>query len=97
MMALYNSWAFLWKQKKYETVPLLMFYIVLILLATIRVYYSIFFFYGYKSYDYIGYLMKPILTINLGVTQCWILFELAVRIDQNIKLTAKLDSMKKKW
>lgn len=81
-LAVYNSWAFLWKQKKYKTVPLLMFYIVVIALAILRVYFSIWYFYTLRgSTDFFDYLMKPVLNLNLGVIQCWILLELALRIN----------------
>ena len=87
-LALYNSWAFLWKQKKYKTIPLLMFYIVVIALAIMRVYFSIWYFYGlYLDADFFGSLMKPVLNLTLGLIQCWILLELALRINLNIKLT----------
>ena len=35
------------------------------------------------------YMFAPILNINLGVVQCWMLIELSLRIQQNISVTKK--------
>ena len=67
-----------------------MFYIVIILLALVRMYFSLFYFYERTHAAYFGDLMKPILNLNLGVIQCWILLELALRINESIKFTASI-------
>ena len=94
-LAIYNFWTFLIKQRKYKTIPLLMFYIVVILLASLRIYFSIWYFYGKVQADYISDLMKPILNINLGVVQCWILFELSLRINESIYFTELMATIAK--
>ena len=40
-----------------------------------------------------GYLLKSILNLNLGLVQCWILFELSLRVDQSIKQTDILNAI----
>lgn len=86
-MASYNIWAFLIKQQKYKTWPLLVFYVLAILLSISRLYYSFWYFYVQYSYGIIGHLSKPILVINLGVVQCWMLFELSLRLKENLDLS----------
>ena len=69
-----------------------MFYIFVIILALVRIYFCLWFFYGRMQLDYVGYLFKPIVNLNLGLTQCWILFELALRISESIKHTERIAS-----
>ena len=92
-LALYNTWEFIIRQKKYKTVPLLVFYVIVIMLASLRIYFSVFYFYGKLYHDYFGYLMKPLLNLNLGVVQCWILFELALRINENVKQMKQINQI----
>ena len=35
-------------------------------------------------------MLKPILKLNIGLVQCWVLFELALKINVNIRLTTSL-------
>ena len=86
VMALTNTWMFLIKQRKYKTRPLLVFYILAICLATIRIYSCVFDFYLREEHEIFGSLLPAILKLNLGAVQCWILFELGVRIHLNIRL-----------
>ena len=79
-LAIYNTWAFLIKQKKYKILPLLIFYVLVILLSISRICYSFFFFREYFNYRIINFLLKPIILINLGLVQCWIIYELSLRI-----------------
>ena len=66
-MALYNFWAFLIKQRKYKTWPLLMFYILIILLSAMRTYQTMYFFAERMKPRIVEFLFPPILNINLGV------------------------------
>lgn len=43
-MAVHNIWAYLIKQGKYKTIPLLLFYILAVLLCILRIYYTIWYF-----------------------------------------------------
>ena len=90
VMALTNTWMFLIRQRKYKTRPLLAFYILAISLAATRIYTCIFKFFLKESNEIFGELFPPILKLNLGAVQCWILFELGVRIHLNIRLTERL-------
>ena len=92
VMALTNTWLFLIKQRKYKTRPLLVFYILAICLATIRIYSCIFDLYRREVHEIFGSLLPAILKLNLGAVQCWILFELGVRIHLNIRLVESLKS-----
>ena len=89
-MALVNTWMFLIKQRKYKAWPLLMFYILTIWLAAIRIFKSYFFFYTQMSAGLLGDLLAPILKLNIGAVQCWILIELGLKITLNIRLTESL-------
>ena len=78
-MALNNTWRFLIKQRKYKTWPLLMFYVLTICLATMRIYNSVFLFFIIVEKEIFGSLLDAILKLNIGLVQCWILFELALK------------------
>ena len=84
-MALTTVWKFLIKQKKYKTWPLLYLYILTIGLAVMRIYDSIFFLFTHLKFDLFGWLLVPIMKLNLGAVQCWILFELGLSVSLNIK------------
>ena len=86
-MALTNTWMFLIRQKKYKTRPLLMFYVLTIWLVAMRVYSSFFFLLLMIESDLFGDLLIPILKLNIGLVQCWILFELGLRVTLNIRQT----------
>ena len=90
-LALTNTWMFLIRQRKYKTRPLLMFYILTIALAAIRIYGSLFEFYVRSTHEIFGSLLAAILKLNIGAIQCWILFELGIRVNMNIKMTEKLN------
>ena len=93
-MALINTWMFLIKQRKYKTWPLLLFYVLTIWLALERIYSMFFLLFVKKNQDILGVLIPPILKLNIGAVQCWILFELGLRITQNIRLTEDLEKSK---
>ena len=63
------------------------FYALVVLIGLVRMTYAIFFFYERKNQELIGYIIKPILKISLGLVQCWMLVELSLRIQQSIKFT----------
>lgn len=80
-MALHNSWAFLWRQGKYKTLPLLLFYLVAVTLTLARLYYSLFVFYEFTDNFFAINQMMPVLKIELGLVQCWMMLELSLRIN----------------
>ena len=89
-MTLTNMWRFLIKQSKYKTWPLLMFYILTICLAVVRIYFSFFYFVVVANNGIFGNLLHPVIKLNLGIVQCWILLELGLRVNLNIRLTENL-------
>ena len=89
-MTLTNMWKFLIKQRKYKTWPLLIFYILTICLAVVRIYNSFFFFVLVAENEIFGILLPPVIKLNLGMVQCWILLELGLRVNLNIRLTENL-------
>ena len=95
-LAIYNTWKFLIKQRKYKTWFLLLFYVLTISLVLSRIYYTICFFWVIEEKELFGHLLKVIIKINLGVVQCWILFELGLRITLDIRQmrqsTSSIDS-----
>ena len=66
-MALTNTWKFLIKEKKYKFWPLLLFYILTIWLASMRVYTSLFQFSNILKSALFAGLVAPILKINIGL------------------------------
>lgn len=85
-LTLINTWKFLIKQKRYKNRSLLMFYIYTVMLALMRIYFSFFFFYIFLEYELFGILVKPILKLDIGVIQCWVLIELALKVTLNIRV-----------
>ena len=80
-LIMHNFWVFIIKQGKYRTVkPLLVFYILIFLLTSSRIFFNVTFF----AQQYNGWIfadeMDPLLNINMGLTMCCILSELALRI-----------------
>lgn len=67
-----------------------MFYVLAISLAAMRIYGSLFYFFIDIRYDLFGNLLPPILKLNMGAVQCWILFELGLKVTLNIRLTKNL-------
>ena len=90
IMALTNTWMFLIKQRKYKTWPLLMFYILTIWLAGMRLITSILYFRTIVEQDLFGFTLNPILKLNIGLVQCWMLFELGLQVTLSIKMTEYL-------
>ena len=77
----HNVWVFLIKQKRYKTTgPLVLFYFLAVLIGLLRFYFSLFYFAVLIEFNMIVILLEPILKIFLGVVQCWITVELAIRI-----------------
>ena len=87
MLATYNFFAFLIKQRKYKTWPLLAFYVLALFLSAIRTLNYINYFKDNLEVRIADYMLAPILNINLGLVQCWMLIELSMRIQQNISVT----------
>ena len=83
LLAIYNSYRYLYQQSKYKKLPLLLFYVLTILLTVVRIWYSIFFF-GFIMYQYVIAVIMPILYINMGLNQCWMLFELSLRVRRSL-------------
>ena len=67
-----------------------MLYVLIICIATMRIYFSLFYLFTNLVHDLFGWLLLPMLKINLGVVQCWILFELALRVTINIRQTESI-------
>ena len=38
------------------------------------------------SFQYFPFLLEPVLLINIGIVQCWMILEIALRITQDLKL-----------
>ena len=65
-------------------------YILAICLAAMRFYTSFFYFFIAVRYELFGLELTPILKLNLGLVQCWILFELGLKVTINIRMTESL-------
>ena len=91
VFALVNTWMFLIKQKKYTTWPLLAFYLLAMFLSLLEAYVNFSLFFVVCNRRTFAVEMRPIIKIAIGIVQCWMLFELALRINLEIKTT---DSMR---
>ena len=61
-----------------------MFYLLTILLTALHLQYMIWFFGEIINQWIYALILMPILKINMGVDQCWIMYELSLRIQLNI-------------
>ena len=90
-MALWNSYFFLYKQRKYTTQPLLVFYILTIALTVIHLQYMIWFFGQIIQQWIFANILMPVIKINIGLDHCWVMYELSLRVEQNIKRTVAME------
>ena len=89
-LAVVNTWKFLIKQKKYQTWPLLVFYLLTMMLSLTEAVFNVFLFYAVRHQSAFLVNMRPIIKLELGIIQCWILFELALRITQDLNQTDRI-------
>ena len=87
-LAGYNSYAFLYKEEKYKTVHLLVFYILTFILTGLRIFYNIAFYANLVNEYVFSMLGMPIVKINMGLNQCWMLLELSMRVKLSIQLAS---------
>ena len=92
-LAIVNTWKFLIKQKKYKTWPLLAFYLLTIWLSLSEAHFNIFFFKSTTEQKVYELNMRPILKLIMGIIQCWMLFELALRITQELRRTERISRL----
>ena len=86
--AIHNTYAFLYKQGKYKTLPLLVFYILTYLLTIFRIFTSIFTIgSSFEKYIILNFGC-PWLKLNMGINQCWMLIELAIGVHLSLKLSS---------
>ena len=86
-LAIHNSYAYLFKQKKYKNLPLLVFYVLTFLLTGFRIFFNIFTFGNALNENIFVIFMMPLMKINLGINQCWTLNELAMRVNLSLKVS----------
>ena len=79
-MAGHNIWAFLIKQKKYKTSPLVVFYVIVVLLSSLRIIQAITELKFTLDRTLFTVTLMPILKVNLGLVQCWMVIELTLRV-----------------
>mgnify|MGYP007082950636 CR=1 FL=1 len=85
-LALHNIYAFLYKQGKYRTLPLLVFYVLTVVLTGLRLFYNLWFFRNLVvEYDFVM-LGMPLVKINMGLNQCWMLIELNLRVRLSLRM-----------
>ena len=76
----YNSYWFLYKQKRYKTLPLLSFYILSLCLTALRIHFNIWFYCLERGDTVLTPIMMPLLKIDIGLNQCWVMFELILNL-----------------
>ena len=86
VLAFVNVYKFLYKGEKYKTLPLLLFYVLTVILTLMRLWSNLWFL-GYILNQYLLEVLCPILKINIGLNQCWMLLELSLRIRKSITIS----------
>jgi hypothetical protein len=79
-MVLYNSYVFVYRQGRYKILPLVLFYVLTFGLTCLRIYFAIWFFNERNYQNLLVPIMTPVIKIDMGLVQCWMLFELALRV-----------------
>ena len=82
VFALYNIVVFLYRQQRYKALPLSVFYVLTVWLTLVRIYYAIFLLREIFLEESVGYIVPPLVNISIGLIQCWIMYELSLRIEQ---------------
>lgn len=79
------------KQKKYTVSPLMFFYVVALILATVEIYNSIMFWQTSVNMVIWTVLMPGTLMTALAINQSWIMVELCLRISLLIKISGQVN------
>ncbi len=69
----------------------MLFYTLAIMLTLARLSYDILSF-GQIMNQWIIYTLMPIIKINMGLNQCWMLYELSLRVSLSIELKEHKDT-----
>ena len=65
----------------------MLFYFLTVVLTGLRIYYAIWFFQQRTDQHLFLPILTPIVKINIGLVQCWMLYELSLRVQQSIRLS----------
>ena len=84
LIAVHNIFAFLIRQGKYKTQPLLMFYLFTVAISVSRIVYNVFIFYEFGDEFFALTELMPAFDLALGIEQCWLMFELSLHINNYI-------------
>ena len=82
-----NIWRIIIKQGKWRTIPLLFLYIFAFITATFREINLIDFGADLGEGLLVVFYLQPVAKICVGAIQSWIIFELAIRISQDNKVS----------
>ena len=84
VLVVLNIWIILIRQRRYKTLPLLAFYVYSFFAILFRLIYIIF---EFSTYPLIYYLNDQYLIakLNVGLMQCWMILEIALRVRRTYK------------
>ena len=78
---LHNAWVILYRQKKFNVLPLSTFYVLAFMIVVLRIYDAIWNFESDLHPEVFTFLMPMTLEFLLGTDMCWIVTELCLRIN----------------
>ena len=91
--SVFNLYTFLYKKGKYRNMPITLFYVLATLNLLVRLGYFTFFYPAVSSNNMIALLMPPLLKINIGLLQSWIMIEIALSFHLHIQLFKRISSL----
>ena len=86
-LTLHNCYAYLYLQRKFKVIPILVFYILTVILTGIRLFYFLMFYANLENQYVFAMLGMPIVKINMGLNQCWMLIELTLNVRNALKIS----------
>ena len=78
VMCSINAWKILYRQGKWRTVPLLVFYVISIIAVSFRLIATIYWFSVKHNFRVFFICMQPIAKGCVGLIQCWMVLELTI-------------------
>jgi len=78
---IYNTYTFMLRKRRLDNLSIIGFYLLIVLLTSLRFYYCMWFLYERANQHVTTLLLVPIVKINMGFVMCWMLLELSLYIE----------------
>lgn len=86
-LTVHNCYAYLYRQRKFKVIPILVFYILTVVLTGLRLFYFLMFYGNLENQYVFAMLGLPLVKINMGLNQCWMLIELTLNVRNALKIS----------